>query len=194
MFAFAGGRGQYAIGLDDGFVEERLRLPPPDVEAHVIDDLHEDLDVDLLEPPAKIAGRGGIGNTLGAEDVEINLVVAAQLDVLQAGSAAKDVVRNVEHVVGLVIGQVDLEQTQVAVDRLDEAGAPGKQVHGPDPALGQTASPIGQLVVDVAGGEHRGGLIAPFPRAKPVFNSALASGKLLTCNGVHSKCLLAYKC
>ena len=89
----------------------------------VVDDVDEGVDVRGREAAAEVAGRGGIGNAASAEGVEEVLVVAAQFDVLQTGAAAQGVVGDVEHVVGFVIGQVELEQMQALVDGLDQADA-----------------------------------------------------------------------
>ena len=64
------------------------------------------------EAAAEVAGGGRIGDAAGAQGVEEDLVVAAQFEVLQAGAVAQGVVGEVEDVIGLVVGQVDLEQVQ----------------------------------------------------------------------------------
>ena len=61
------------------------------------------------EAAAEVAGRGGIGNAARAEGIEVILVVATQFDVLQAGAVAQGVVGDVENVIGIVVGHVDLQ-------------------------------------------------------------------------------------
>jgi hypothetical protein len=56
--------------------------------------------------------------------------------------------------VGFVVGQVDLEDVQPAVDGLDEAELPGQGVQGADAAVVDAADTAGRLIVDVGGGEH----------------------------------------
>ena len=54
------------------------------------------------------------------EGVEIDLVVAPHLQVLQAAAAGQEVVGDVQDVVALVIRQVPLEQVEAFVDGPDE--------------------------------------------------------------------------
>ena len=74
----------------------------------------------------------GIGDASRTQGIEEGLVVAAQFDVLKAGAVAQSVVGDVEDVVGLVIGQMDLEQVQMAVDGLGQAEFLSEQVDGAD--------------------------------------------------------------
>src|SRR5438046_10305731 len=67
-----------------------------------------------------VCGRSARADTAGAQGIEEHLVVAAQLDVLQTGAVAQGVVGEVEDVIRLVKGQVDLEQAQPVVDGVDE--------------------------------------------------------------------------
>jgi hypothetical protein len=60
--------------------------------------------VGLGEAAAEVAGGGRVGDAAGAQGVEEDLVVAPQLDVLQAGPLAERVVGEVEDVVGFVEG------------------------------------------------------------------------------------------
>ena len=53
----------------------------PDPQAGLIDGVHQVQDIGLTEAAAEVPGGGGIGDPLGAQGVEINLVVATQLEV-----------------------------------------------------------------------------------------------------------------
>src|SRR4051812_39921472 len=55
-------------------------------------------------------------------------VVAAEFDVLEAGAVAEGVVGDVEDVVGLVVGQVDLQEVEPLVDGPGQAEAVGEHV------------------------------------------------------------------
>ena len=52
----------------------------------------------------------------------------------------RGVVGEVEDVIGLVVGQVDLEQVQAPVDGVDEAELAGQGVDGADAAVGDAAA------------------------------------------------------
>ena len=88
-----------------------------------IDGVHQGEDVGLGEAAAEVAGGGRVGDALGPEGIEVDLVVAAQLEVLEAAAAGEEVEGDVQDVVGFVIGEVALEQVEVAVDVLDEFDA-----------------------------------------------------------------------
>jgi hypothetical protein len=147
-----------------------------------------------LETPAKITGGGRIGNARSAQGVEIRLVVAQNLQVLQAGPAAEDVVGDVQHVVRFVIGQMDLEQVQCLVDGLGEFDLPCQQMHRTDAAAGNGSRAVSHVVANGAGGEHR--FLAGRNAARPesFCDTALASKPLFSCSIVHSKRLLACQC
>ncbi len=108
-----------------------------------------------LKTSAEVAGRRGIGNPPRPERVEIHFVVAPQLDVLQARAIAQRVVGQVQHVVALVIRQVNLQQLQAAVDRLGQTELADQQRHRAQAAIDHAARPLGQFVLDVAAGQHR---------------------------------------
>ncbi len=142
-------------------VEERRRLPSPDALANLVEDVDQRVHVGGAETAAEIAGRGRIGNAAGAEGVEIDFILATQFEVLQTGAVAQGVVGQVEDMIGLVVGQMDFEQVQVVVDGVDEADASGQQVDGADAAVGQAAGAVGDLVMDVGGGEAWAGRKLP---------------------------------
>ena len=191
LLALSRGFGHRAVGLDDRFFEERRRLLSPDLHPHVVDRAHQILDVAFIEAPTEVAGRRGVGDALRPERVQVHFVVAPQLDVFQAGSAGQEVVGDVEHVVRLMVRQMALQKMQPAIDGLDQPRSPGQQVHRSDPAASQTPHAVGQLVLNVTGGEHGPGLIRPVAITEPVLNSTLAVAQLLPSTLAHSKCLLA---
>ena len=104
----------------------------------------------LVEAAAEVAGGGRVRERWRPEAVEEHRVGAAGLDVLQASAAAQRVVGDVQHMVGLVVGPVDLEQLDRRVDlagqadRLDEAG------DHPDATMGDPPVALGPLVADGA--------------------------------------------
>jgi hypothetical protein len=78
-------------------------------QPRVIDDVMQRLQVLAGEAPAEIAGRGRVRDAASTQGIEENLIVAEQLQVLQAGAAAERQVGQGEDMVGIVVGQVKLE-------------------------------------------------------------------------------------
>ena len=143
-----------------GAVEERPRAGSAQTfDAGVVDDVEQGVRCGCgLEAAAEVAGGGRVGDAAGAEGVEEVLVVAAQFDVLQTGAVTQGVVGDVENVVGLVIGQVDLQEVKSLVDGLDQTEVAGQGMDGADAAVGDGLCFVGDLVVNVAGRQQ--GLIA----------------------------------
>ena len=136
LLAAGAGGDQGAVDVDDGLVEEVGRLLVPDLDPGLIEDVLEDLDVVGGEAAAEVAGGGGVGDAVGAQGVEEDVVVASQFDVFEAGAVAQGVVGEVEDVIALVIGEVELEQVESLVDGLDEAELADQQLDGADAAAG----------------------------------------------------------
>ena len=99
--------------------------------------------------------------------------VAAGLDVLQAPAAAQCVVGDVQHVVGLVVGAVDLEQSEGGVDlagqadRLDQAG------DHPDATMRDPPVALGPLVADRGSLKQRAGQVRAHRRSQPPLDRQL---------------------
>ena len=93
----------------DGFLEERGLLLP-DLQPRLVEHVHQSID----RAAARSAGRSrrpwSGRESAVPQGVQIRLVVAPQFQVLQARSAGQQVVGDVQHVVRLAVGQVDLEQ------------------------------------------------------------------------------------
>jgi len=168
------GADDRAVGVDDRLIEEPLGLLSPDPEPGLVDGVHQVQDVAQAEPAAEVPGRGGVGDPHGAQGVEVDLVVAPQLEVLDPGPTGQDVEGDVQHVVGLVVGQVPLEQVEAAVDVTDEPTLAGDQEHGPDAAAGQSLDAVGQLILDVTGGDHGTLLFGPGAILDPLEDPPLA--------------------
>ena len=126
--------GERPVGVDERLVEEGVGLLLPGPEPGLVEDLHQPLDITFGEPAAEVPGGGRVGDAFGPEGIQVDLVVAADLDVLDASAPGQEVVGDVEDVVALVIGQASLEQVEVPVDALDEADLSGQQVDRPDAA------------------------------------------------------------
>ena len=187
LLALAGGLDHRAVGVEDRLLEERLRLPTPDPKPRGVEDFLQAEDVGRLEAAAEVARRGGIGDAAGPQGVEVGLVAAQQFQVLQARSAGQQVVGDVQHVVRLVVGEVDLQQLDVLVDQLVEPQFPYQEVHGPDSAVGGREDAISDLVVDVRGGHHGPTTPAIVVPVQPPRDPPLASFDPFSYRGVHSK-------
>ena len=114
LLALGVGGDERAVGVEERLVEEVGGLLAPDPQPGLVDGVHQRLDVGLGEAAAEVAGGGGVGDAVGAEGVEVDLVVAAEFEVLEAAAAGEEVVGDVQDVVDLVVGQVPLEQVEVA--------------------------------------------------------------------------------
>ena len=73
-------------------------------------------------------------------------------------AAGQDVERDVQDVVRFVVGQMPLEDMDHRIDRADQSGLAGQQVHSADATGTEALDTIGQLVMDVGRGHH--GLVA----------------------------------
>src|SRR5262249_17001072 len=155
LLARAGRAHQRAIHVDQGAVEEGPRLLGPHLQARVIDDIEQRIDVLAGEATAEIASGGRVGNAAGTEGVEEVLLISAQLDVLQAGAIAQRIVGEVEDMVGFMVRQMDLEDVELGVDSLHEAELSCQGVEGANATVANAPDACGSLVMDVAGGEQR---------------------------------------
>ena len=119
-------------------------------------------------------GGGRVGDATGAQGVEEDFVIATEFDVLQTTAVAQGVVGEVEEVIGLVEGQVDLEQLQAVVDGIDQADRAGQRMDSADPAVGGAAGAVSDLVMHVPRGEHRLAAAAELSFVQPPLDAALA--------------------
>ena len=189
-----------AIGLEDRLGEELGGLLGPDPQPRLVDRVHQGEDIGLGEAAAEVPGGGRVRDPFGPQGVEVDLVVAPQLEVLDAPAAGEEIQGDVEDVVGFVVGQVPLEEVEVAVDVLDELDLLGQEEEGADAAGTEPAAPTGVFVVDIAGGHHgyrplrAGRVVEPFldPPLPLLEESLLACRSLFSESGAHSKAPLSW--
>ena len=62
-------------------------------------------DVGLVEAAAEVAGGGRVGDAVGPERIEVDLIVAAQFEMFDATAAGEEIEGDVQDVVGFVVGQ-----------------------------------------------------------------------------------------
>jgi hypothetical protein len=182
----AGGEGP--VGVEERLVEEDVGLLPPDPQPGLVEGAHQPPGIALREPAAEVPGGGGVGDALGPEGVEVDLVVTSDLEVLQGAAAGQGVVGDVQDVVALVARRVPFQQVEAFVDALDQPDPPGQEVDGPDAPGGDGPGPVGQLVVDVGGGQHRLVALDAGSVLQPAEDSPLAAVQPAAADtGVHSR-------
>ena len=161
--------------------------------------VHQDDDIGLGEPAAEVPGRGRVGNSLGSQGVEIDLVIAPQFEVLDSLAASEDIEGDIQDVVGFVVRKVPLEQMKVAVDLLDELEFLGHQKNGADAAGAESPNAVGVFVVDIGRGHHgyrplgSWGIVQAFLNSPSTFleNSLLACRRFISESSTHSKAPLS---
>src|SRR5271163_537597 len=197
------------IGVHKRFLEEFRGLLGPDPQARFIDGVHQGLNVGLGETAAEVPFGGGVGDPLGAQSVEKDFIVAPQFDMLEPPAAGQDVEGDVQDMVGLVIGEMPLEQMERVIDVADQAGPLSQQQHDTDAAGGKALDTLAQLIVDVGGRDHGPLAFGAGAIGNPVENSpqsspqqptsaftglpTIASGDLFRDNNHHSKPSVAWK-
>jgi len=192
LFALARRLDHRAIRVDDRFLEESVRLLTPDFKPRMVKRFHQQVDRDSAEPPAEIACGRRIWNALSAYRIQIGFVVSQQLQMLQTGSSGKQVIGDVQHMIGLGIGQIDLEQVQRLIDHLVQCELANHLMDQADPACGDGFRAIGYLVIDIRSRDH-GAFAAHLAFIQTFLNSSLACLELSSYLGVHSKTLRAVR-
>ena len=110
----------------------------------------------------------------------------------EPGATGQEVQGDVQDMIGLVVGEMALEQMQVVIDVGNQSGPACQQEHSADATWAQPLDPITQLVMNVVGGDH--GLLALGTGA--VFDAAedspLASSQCVQDMRFHSKASVAW--
>ena len=101
-------------------------------------------------------------------------------------AVAQGVVGEVEHVVRLVIGLVDFQQVEAAVDGVDEADFLGQAMDDADAAGGDAADFVGQFDANVRRRKHRLSLIESRAVQSPL-DAPLGLSQTFRYTGFHSK-------
>src|SRR5512135_3185072 len=187
LLAAGPGGDQRTVDVEHGLVEELGWLLSPELEPGLIEDVLEDLDVLGREAPAEVARGGGVGDAVGAEGIEEDDVVASQFDVVEAASVAQRVVGEVQDVVTLVVGEMELEQVESPVDGLGQAEFVHEQLDGTDAAAGDGPGLGGGIVMDVGGGEDRVGRGCSDGPVESAADFPPAGGVVPVWNRFHSK-------
>ncbi len=154
LLALGIGSHERAIGFNPRFREELRRLLRPHLKPCRVERLLQGDQVLRLEPAAEIAGRGGIGRTLGPQQVQIGFVLPPQFEVFQASAAAQCVVGQVEHVIRFVIGQMHLEQMQLTIDLLGQPQVAHHLMDQADPAAAGADDAVRHFILRRAAPDH----------------------------------------
>ena len=81
-------------------------------------------------------------------------IVTKDFQVLKAGAATDWEVGHVENMIGFVVGQVNNEEVQGLVNGFGKAELACEKVDGAKAAISKTMAALGDVIVDVSGGEH----------------------------------------
>ena len=159
----------------------------PNSQASFVEGVHEPLDIGGSEATAEVASGGGVGDASGPEGIEVDLVIASDFEVLDAGAPGEEVVGEGKDVVTLEVGLMAFEEMEVVVEILNQAEFLSHEVDGSDATGGDGPSAVGHFIANVGGGHHGlmtfdAGLILD-----PAGDPALACDELSVDSGVHSK-------
>jgi hypothetical protein len=155
LLTFSVGADERTINVEDRLGEEGRRLLCPDPHSRFVNCVHQGDDIGLGETTAEIFLCSWVGKSLSAQGIEINFIVASQLDVLDSLSASHDIECDIQEMVRLMIGPVFLQDVEVVVDVTDQANPPREQQQRTDSSRIEALDPIGELVVNVTRGDHR---------------------------------------
>src|SRR5205814_8604307 len=108
-----------------------------------------------IEAADVIPGGGRVGNGPRAERVEKRGVVASDLDVLQNGTAAEQVKRDVEDVIRILVRPRHFQDAKALVERVHESNAFDQPHDCADAAAGDRAATLGEFVDDSTSAELR---------------------------------------
>ena len=185
-FALAGCHYKGAVQVDRRPLKELLGLPGPDLQPRVVGSVHQAADVGLSEATAEVSGRGWVGNSLCAQGVEKDFVIAPQFNVLQSHAVAQRVVRQVQHVIRLMVGTMDFQQMHAAINGGHKADLSRQLMHQTNSTHADGTHLVGQFDADVGCGEHRLALILP-RSLQPPQNALLGFAQTILYTTFHSK-------
>ena len=166
------GFDQRAVRFNDGLIEKGVGLLPPDFQARFMEGFLQREHVKLRKPTTEISRRGGIGNPLSSQRVEIRLVIPPQFQVLQARATDEQIKRDIEHVIGFAVRQMKPEDRTQPVDAPGEIQLPHKLLHDSDPSRGDGLRAIRQLQLNRRRNQH-GRLPVPVGSINPFHHPTL---------------------
>jgi len=151
--------GHRPVHIDERFGQKALGLLLPDLGSASVDAFLQAQNIRCTKPPGEVSRRGWIGNPLGSQSVEEVFILAAHFDVLQANSPGQNVVGDVQHVIALVVGQMNLEQVQMLVDVLHQSQPLHHRVDSPQPSTTHRPGPASHFIMHIASMQNGSALI-----------------------------------
>ncbi len=157
---------QRPVHVHVGHRPQQIPAPaPPQLGPDRVDALHQLDHVGLGEAPREVARRRRTRDQFRAQRIHVRRVVAQAVQILQPRAPAQQVVRDVKHVVRLVVRQASLQEVQPGVDLQPQPQPRHQPPHGADAPEAHRARPRPDLVVDRARREH--GLRPRPPASRP---------------------------
>ena len=176
-----------AVHIEHRLLEEGFGLLHPHAAPRRMDGCKERLDVRRAKPPAEVPRRRRIRDALCPQRIQIDLVVAQQLQIFQALATCKQVVRDVQHVIRLVVRKMDLQQMQPSIDLFDQSDLARQRMHRAQSPARHPPRAVGDLIVNPPRTEHRPPLGRPGSLPQSPLDPSLAFPKLQRSTGLHSK-------
>lgn len=130
--------------------------------------------------------RGRIGQRIDAQRVQVDLVGAQALDVVERLASKEDAVGDVQHVIRLVVGPMHLEQPDGFVHLGGEPESGHDVVRRADAPVANRSDPLTKLVGGLAAPEHRTP-VGPRRAPKPARDLSLPPPELLSSLELHLK-------
>src|SRR5207244_7094894 len=163
-----------SIHVNKRFLQKSLLLYVPYFEPRSIEAFLQRRNVRLSKAPREISGRRRIGYPFRSQSIQEHFILPAQFNIFQPLPSGYDIVGDVQHMVALVVRQVDFEQLQVPVQVLDQAQTLHHQMYRSYPTAIHPLRSLRHLIDNVTGLEHRTGLIFPILRLEATLDSVLA--------------------
>ena len=187
LLTFSAGPGNRSIHVNKRFLQKSLRLYFPYFEPRSIEAFLQRRNVRLTKAPREISGRRRIGYPFRSQSIQEHFILPAQFNIFQPLPSCYDIVGDVQHMVALVVRQVDFEQLQVPIQILHQPQTLHHQMYRSNPTAVHSLRSLRHLIDNVTGFEHRTGLIVPVLGFEPTLDSVLAIAEDPWVVSIHSK-------
>src|SRR5204862_6801575 len=137
------------------------------------------------------AGSCRTGDAFSAQDIEVGLVAAQQLQIVDGLASGQEVVGQVEDVVGLEVGDVPLPEMEFGVEGLGQAQPLDQQENRCQASAVQSLALVGAIEVEVVRLEHGTPLLFQLLLAEAVSDATLVFADPLLYTVLHLKYLHA---
>ena len=174
LFVFSSGFDLCCIRFYDGLIEKRIGLLLPDFQSRFMKRFLQSEDVPRAESTTEVSGGRRIRNSFGTQRVQIGFVLSSQFEMLKTRAASKQVVSNVEHMIGFTIRQMHLEDRTNAIDAFCQPQLFDHLLNDTQSTSIRSLNSIGQLILNGRRSDHRR-LTAPVSFVDPLCRPTLAS-------------------